>query len=210
MGSGTFETERDGLKAIERKAPKFNRELVEHGVKSIIEGIGDNVDRPDLKETPERCGRMFEDILGGYDIDPMQYLKLFPCESNDMVIERNIPFYSYCAHHIQPFFGKLTIAYIPDGKVLGLSKLVRIARVFAKRLQIQENLTAQIAQFLETNVPNQGVAVSIRASHMCMHIRGVRSPGSEAVTTHLSGLFKEDAKAREEFLMQLSDKEGYL
>jgi len=189
---------------------KFNKALVEEGVRTLIQGLGEDITREDLRETPKRCSRMFEDILGGLDIDPKQYIKLFPCKSNDMVIMRNVPFYSYCAHHLQPFLGKLTIAYIPNGKVLGLSKLIRIARVFAKRLQIQENLTAEIAEFIEKNVPNQGVAVSIRASHFCMHIRGVRSPGSEAVVTHLSGLFKEDAKAREEFLMQLSDKEGYI
>lgn len=189
---------------------KYDYEKVKKATEMFIEGIGDTTDRTDTKETPERCARMWGDILGGQDIDPKKYVKLFPCNSNDIVIMRNVPIFSYCAHHIQPFFGKITIAYIPRGKVLGISKLVRIARVYAKRLQLQENLTAQIAEFLEKNVPNEGVAVSIKASHMCCWIRGIRSPGSELVTTHLSGLFKDDEKARNEFLQQLSDKGGYM
>lgn len=188
----------------------YDYEKAKQATQMLIEAIGDTTDRPDTKDTPDRCARMYKDILAGLDEDPKKFLKLFPCDADDMVIMRNVPIYSYCAHHMQPFFGKITIAYIPNGQVLGLSKLIRIARVFAKRLQLQENLTKQITDFIEQNIPNKGVAVSIRAHHMCVEIRGARSPGAETVTTRLTGLFKTEVMAREEFLRNCSDKEGYV
>jgi GTP cyclohydrolase I len=188
---------------------KYDEEKVEKAITLLVEGIGDTLSREDTMDTPKRCVKMFKEILAGYDVDPKKYIKTFPTKSTSAVILRNVPIYSYCAHHLQPFYGKITIGYIPDGRVLGLSKLVRIARVFAKRLQLQENLTQQIAECIEKNVPNKGVAVSIKAQHMCMAIRGIRSPGSETVTTHLTGRFKDDDNQRREFIMSLSDKEGY-
>lgn len=182
------------------KIAKYDYDKVKQSVRLFLEGIGDDPDRDGLKETPDRVARMYKDILSGYDIDVKQYLKLFDYDSKDMVIVKDIPFYSYCEHHLQLFVGNLSMAYIPDGKVIGLSKLVRIARVFAKRPQIQERLTKQIHDAIALNVPNKGVAVSITAEHFCMSIRGTRVPGSKTTTNKLSGLFFEDEKTRSEFL----------
>jgi len=182
------------------KKGKFNYEKVKKATKMLLEGIGDDPNREGLIETPDRVARMYQEILNGYDIDYKKHAKLFSTKSNDMVIVKDIPFYSYCEHHLQLFVGKLSIAYIPDGKVIGLSKLVRIARTFAKRPQIQERLTEQIHNAVDDCIPNQGIAVSIEAEHFCMSIRGVRTPGTKTKTTKLSGLLKEDVKARTEFI----------
>lgn len=180
----------------------FNKNMVEDGVKLIIEGVGDDPDRDGLKGTPERVARMYEQILNGYDEekDIEKNIKLFQEKADDMVIVKNVPFYSFCEHHMMLFVGKLTVAYIPKGEyILGLSKLVRIARTYAKQLQVQERLTRQIADAVEKYVPNQGVAVRIEAEHYCMAIRGVRTPGTTTTTTRVTGLFKKDEKARLEF-----------
>ena len=182
---------------------KFNKKKVEDGVKLIIEGIGDNPNRDGLIETPNRVARMYQHILNGYDEinEVKKHVKLFDDKSKDMVIITNVSFYSFCEHHIIPFVGKLHIAYIPKGeKIIGISKLVRIARIYAKTLQVQERLTRQIADAISKHVPNDGVAVRIEAEHFCMSIRGVRTPGAKTVTTKLTGLFKEDIKARNEFI----------
>lgn len=183
---------------------KFDFHLVASGVKRIIAGIGDDCNREGVKETPNRVASMYQEILNGYDeiIDIEKYVKLFPEPHSGMVVVNKIPFYSFCEHHMLPFFGNLSIGYIPkdDGGVLGLSKLVRIARLFAKRLQVQEKLTSEIAGAINTHVPNKGVAVRLEAEHMCMSIRGVRTPGAKTVTTKLIGLFDEDDKTRNEFL----------
>jgi GTP cyclohydrolase I len=182
---------------------KFDEKKVQDGIRLLIEGIGDDPKRDGLLETPKRVAKMYSEILNGYDeIDKIsKHVKLFDDVSEDMVTITNVPFYSFCEHHIIPFVGKLHIAYIPNGtQILGISKLVRIARVFAKRLQVQERLTREIANEINRVVPNQGVAVRIEAEHMCMSIRGVRTPGAKTITTKLTGLFKEDAKARNEFL----------
>jgi len=184
-------------------------EKIKKSVSDLLEGVGHPSDDMNIFETPDRVAKMFGQILNGYYEDPCDHLKLFPSNETEPVIVRNIPFYSYCAHHLQPFFGKMTIGYIPRGKVLGLSKLVRIGRVFAKRLQLQEQLTGQIAKFIANNVDCDGVAVSIKAQHMCMVIRGVRSYGAETVTSKLIGDFKEDLNLRREFFANVSDKEGY-
>ena len=182
---------------------KYNFDKVKQATRLLLEGIGDDPDREGLKETPDRVARMYQEILNGYDLDYKNHVKLFTCDSNDMVVVKDIPFYSYCEHHLQLFVGKLSIAYLPKGKVIGLSKLVRIARTFAKRPQIQERLTQQIHEAVQDSIPNEGVAVSIEAEHFCMSIRGVRTPGAKTKTTRLSGLFKEDSKARGEFLEAL-------
>lgn len=182
---------------------KFDKEKIEHGVRLILRGIGDNPERDGLIGTPARISRLYKDILNGYDEeeDIHEHTKLFKERSDDMVLVTGVPFYSFCEHHILPFVGKLHIAYIPCGsRILGLSKLVRIARIYAKRLQVQERLTRQIADAIEKLVPNKGVAVRIEAEHMCMSIRGVRTPGAKTITTRLTGLFKKDAKARAEFI----------
>lgn len=183
--------------------PKLNKELIEHGVKCILEGIGDNMARDGLIDTPKRVAKMYEDILNGYDEgeDINELARIFEERTDDMVTVTNVPFYSFCEHHLLPFIGKLHIAYLPSGdRILGISKLVRIARIYAKRPQVQERLTREIADALESLVPNKGVAVRIEAEHMCMSIRGVRTPGAKTITTRLTGLFKEDEKARFEFI----------
>ena len=182
---------------------------IKKAIKDLLDGVGHPSDDINILETPERVAKMFGEILDGYYIEPKKYLKVFPHEGKEMVIVRNVPFYSYCAHHLQPFFGKMTIAYIPDGEVLGLSKLVRISRVYAKRLQLQERLTQEIAEFIYENVRCVGVAVNIKAQHMCMVIRGVRSYGAETVTSKLLGDFVDNADLRKEFFANVSDKEGY-
>jgi len=179
---------------------KYDREKVEQATKLLLEGIGEDVNREGVRETPKRVALMYEEILNGYDIDYKKYVKLFNVDSDDMVIIKDIPFYSFCEHHLVLFVGTLAIAYIPKGKVIGLSKLVRIARVFAKRPQIQERLTKQIHDAIDECVPNRGVAVSIKAEHFCMSIRGTRTPGTSTTTNKLSGLFFDDVKARTEFL----------
>lgn len=186
-----------------------NYDTIKRGVSLLLEGIGHSKDDPNVLETPDRVARMFGDILNGYSIDPKRHLKAFPTNNNDIVVVRNVPIYSYCSHHMQPFFGKITVAYKPDGEVLGLSKLVRIARDHAKKLQLQENLTAEIAEFIYTHVKCTGVAVNIKAQHMCTVIRGIRSYGAEAVTTKLLGEFTTDKELQAEFFRNLSDKEGY-
>lgn len=182
---------------------KFNSKKIEDGVKQIIEGIGDDVNRDGVKETPKRVAKMYKSILNGYDelSEVIEHVKLFDDKSRDMVLVTGVPFYSFCEHHMIPFVGKLHIAYIPKGnKILGISKLVRIARIFAKKLQVQERLTKEISDAISKYVPNDGVAVRIEAEHMCMSIRGVRTPGAKTVTTNLTGLFKKDAMSRSEFI----------
>jgi len=182
---------------------KFSGEKVERAIRLLIEGIGDDPNRNGVKDTPFRVKKMYEDILNGYDEENeiKSVVKVFNEKVEDMVLVKDIPFYSFCEHHILPFVGKLHISYIPSGdRILGISKLVRIARIYAKRLQVQERLGRQIADAIEKLVPNQGVAVRIEAEHMCMSIRGVRTPGAKTITTRLTGLFKDDIKARTEFV----------
>lgn len=188
---------------------KYDYDKVKRGVALILEGIGHPADDPNIKETPDRVAKMYKQILSGYDEDPKKHLKMFPSPNGSAVTLRNVPIYSYCSHHMQPFFGKMTISYIPDGEALGISKLIRIARVYAKRLQLQEALTYDIAKFIMENVKCKGVAISIKAQHMCTIIRGVRSYGAEAITTKFLGEYETNQDLKKQFLMSLSDKVGY-
>lgn len=187
---------------------KYDHEGVQRAIHQLINAIGDDPQRPGVRETPKRVADMYEQILNGYDEEKEieTLVKLFdePVGAKGMVIVKDVAFYSFCEHHIIPFVGKISIAYIPDGnKVLGLSKLVRIARIYAKRLQVQERLTEEIANAIGERVPNRGVAVRIEAEHMCMSIRGVRTPGAKTVTTKLTGMFYDDSRTRNEFLEAL-------
>ena len=161
-----------------------------------------------LLETPRRVADMYEEIFAGLEENPGRHLKLFDEDKNDeMVTVRDIPLYSVCEHHLVPFFGVAHIAYIPrDGKVIGLSKLARIVNCFARRPQLQERLTAQIADFLEENINPQGVAVIIEAEHLCMTMRGARAAGCRTQTSALRGRMKSDARARSEALALLASK----
>ncbi len=181
----------------------FDFEKVKKSCELFLEGIGEDLTRDGLIETPDRVAKYWSEVVNGYDLDPKKYLKVFESDASDMVVVE-APIYSFCEHHIALFHGKAAIAYIPNGRVIGISKLVRIARVYAKRLQIQERLVKQITDFLEQNLSPLGVAVHIKAEHTCMSIRGVRTPGSKTTTTRLTGLFKTDSATRQEFMTYIS------
>ncbi|MDO4615936.1 MAG: GTP cyclohydrolase I FolE [Lachnospiraceae bacterium] len=171
----------------------IDEKKVEEAVRLFLEGIGEDPQREGLLETPNRVARMCNQIFGGLEQSPETHLaKQFDCLDNNMVVEKDITFYSACEHHLLPFYGKAHIAYIPDGKVAGLSKLARTVEVYARRPQIQENLSAQVADALEKYLKPKGVMVMIEAEHMCMTMRGVQKPGSKTVTTVTRGVFTED------------------
>ena len=164
---------------------------VEAAVRMILEAIGEDVHREGLEDTPKRIANMYKEIYGGMDEDVSVYLnRTFSTTGSEMVLEKNITFYSMCEHHLMPFYGKAHIAYIPDGKVVGLSKLARTVEAFAKRAQIQERLTAQIADSLMEYLAPKGAMVVIEAEHMCMTMRGVKKPGSKTMTYALRGEFE--------------------
>jgi GTP cyclohydrolase I len=173
---------------------------IETAAKMILEAIGEDVNREGLIKTPKRVAKAFEEICSGYFKDPKEVLNdaLFESTNNEMVVVRNIEFYSMCEHHMLPFFGRVHVAYIPDKKVVGLSKIPRMVEVFARRLQIQEQLTEQIADAIMEVVKPKGVGVVIHARHMCMEMRGVKSKYSYTSSSALRGIFLEE-KTREEF-----------
>lgn len=174
---------------------------IEEGVKLILKGIGEDLNREGLKETPERYARMCEQIYGGLTQDAGEHLKKqFTVNNDNMVIEKDITFYSTCEHHLMPFYGKVHVAYIPNGKVAGLSKLARTVEVYARRPQIQEQMTAQIADAMMEHLNAKGVMVMIEAEHMCMTMRGVQKPGTKTVTTMARGAFEKDPSLQQTFL----------
>ena len=180
----------------------MDKERIQNAVREILIAVGEDPDREGLLETPKRVANMYEEIFAGLTEDPKQHIKLFNEQSNDeMVIVKDIPFYSMCEHHLLPFFGKAHIGYIPsDNKIIGLSKLARIVDNFAKKPQVQERLTSDIADFLNDNLQPKGVAVIMEAEHMCMTMRGARAAGSKTQTSALRGIMRTDAKTRAEVL----------
>lgn len=183
----------------------MDKERIQNAVREILIAVGENPDREGLLETPKRVANMYEEIFAGLTEDPKQHIKLFNEQSNDeMVIVKDIPFYSMCEHHLLPFFGKAHIGYIPsDNKIIGLSKLARIVDNFAKKPQVQERLTSDIADFLNDNLQPKGVAVIMEAEHMCMTMRGARAAGTKTQTSALRGIMRTDAKTRAEVLSLL-------
>ena len=183
----------------------MDKERIQNAVREILIAVGEDPDREGLVETPKRVANMYEEIFAGLTEDPKQHIKLFNEQSNDeMVIVKDIPFYSMCEHHLLPFFGKAHIGYIPsDNKIIGLSKLARIDDNFAKKPQVQERLTSDIADFLNDNLQPKGVAVIMEAEHMCMTMRGARAAGSKTQTSALRGIMRTDAKTRAEVLSLL-------
>ena len=183
----------------------MDKERIQNAVREILIAVGEDPDREGLLETPKRVANMYEEIFAGLTEDPKQHIKLFNEQSNDeMVIVKDIPFYSMCEHHLLPFFGKAHIGYIPsDNKIIGLSKLARIVDNFAKKPQVQERLTSDIADFLNDNLQPKGVAVIMEAEHMCMTMRGARATGSKTQTSALRGIMRTDAKTRAEVLSLL-------
>jgi len=181
-----------------------NREQIEHHVKEILRLIGEDVDREGLLETPARVTRMYEEIFGGYEIDPREVLGVtFDEQHEELVIVRDIVYYSQCEHHMAPFFGKAHIGYIPSGKIAGLSKLARLVEAVSRRLQVQERITSQIADTLEEVLKPHGVMVVVEGEHLCMCARGVKKPGSKTVTSAVRGEFRNNAALRSEFLSLL-------
>ena len=179
----------------------MDQEKIKEGVRLMLEGIGEDITREGLLETPDRIARMCEQLYGGLYEDPGVHLsKQFNVTNNNMVLEKDITFYSVCEHHLLPFYGKAHVAYIPNGTVAGLSKLARTVEVFARRPQIQEVMTAQIADAMEKYLHPKGVMVMVEAEHLCMTMRGVQKPGSTTVTTVVRGVFAEDAFLQQTFL----------
>lgn len=183
----------------------MDREKIERAVRDILEAIGEDPDREGLIETPKRVAAMYEEIFSGITDDPKRHIKVFSEKDNDeIVVVRDIPLYSMCEHHLLPFVGKAHIAYIPsDGKVIGLSKLARIVDLFAKRPQLQERLTSQIADFLDEELNPIGIAVIVEAQHLCMTMRGAKAAGSMTQTSALRGVAKKDARTRAEIMSLL-------
>ena len=178
--------------------------LTEH-VEALIRGLGEDVGREGLLKTPERVERSLRFLTSGYraDVDAVINGALFEAESSEMVILKEIEFYSMCEHHMLPFFGTVAIGYIPGEKILGLSKFARVIDVFARRMQVQERMTSQIADALQEVLEPHGLAVVTEASHLCMMMRGVEKQGSTTVTSAMRGVFKEDARTRQEFMQAI-------
>ena len=179
---------------------------IQAAVKSLLEAFGEDVNREGLERTPERVARMYDELLAGYRVDPFKLINeaVFSVEYDDMVIVRDIEFYSMCEHHMLPFLGKAHVAYLPQGQVIGLSKIPRVVDLFARRLQVQERMTRQIADFLEAAIHPQGVAVVIEGLHLCSKIRGVKKAESRMVTSAMKGCFRENEITRHEFLEHIS------
>jgi len=182
----------------------------ENAVKSMMLHVGEDPNREGLLETPKRVRKAFEFIYGGYKEDPTEILKkaLFTSSNDEMVLIKDIEFYSTCEHHLLPIIGRVHVAYIPNGKVVGLSKIPRVVNVFARRMQIQEQLTEQIADAIMDTIAPKGVAVVVQARHMCMEMRGVEKINSTTTSSALRGLFKKDEKTRAEFFSLINSPNG--
>ena len=182
----------------------MDQEKIREGVKLILEGIGEDTEREGLLETPDRIARMYEEIAGGmYEDAGVHLSKRFHVDNNEMVVEKDITFYSLCEHHMLPFYGKVHVAYVPDGTVVGLSKIARTVEVFARRLQLQEQLTGQIADALMEHMQAKGAIEMLEAEHMCMTMRGIKQPGSQTVTLARRGVFETDPALEERFFRML-------
>lgn len=177
---------------------------IQQAVKLLLEGIGEDVNREGLVDTPDRIARMYTEIFSGKEESAEEILsKRFQVDNSECVLEKDIVFYSMCEHHLMPFYGKAHIAYIPNGEVVGLSKLARTVECYARRLQLQEQLSAQVADAIMEHLNPKGVMVVMEAEHMCMTMRGVKKPGSKTVTVATRGVFESDPAARDMFFRML-------
>lgn len=203
--NSTRQTERD---VVARSS--IDHEAIRRAVRTILEAIGEDPDREGLVDTPARVARMYEEIFAGMNDDGARHLEVhFEADHDEMVLVRDIAFYSLCEHHMVPFYGKAHVAYIPkDGRVTGLSKLARVVQAFARRLQMQERMTSQIADTLMKHLKPRGVAVVVEAEHMCMSMRGVRQPGSQTVTSAVRGVFRTDERTRAEAFALIRERRG--
>lgn len=204
---------KDGLASMETSSADFNlldTDVIEResstGLESLISGVltslGEDPDRDGLLQTPSRVAKSLRFLTSGYWESPREVVNgaIFENDSDEMVLVRGIEFYSLCEHHLLPFFGKCHIAYLPAGKVIGLSKLARLVEVFCRRLQVQERMTLEIAKALSELIPNHGVGVIVEAEHLCMKMRGIQKQGGDTVTSALLGRFRDDPRTRQEFL----------
>ncbi len=182
----------------------MDSDKIRDGVRLILDGIGEDPDRPGLQETPDRVARLCAEIFGGIGADPAALIKEIPEETHDeIVLVRDIPFYSVCEHHLLPFLGRAHVAYLPQRSIMGLSKIARVVEVHARRLQLQERLTTDVADTIMRSLEPLGVMVVVEAEHLCMTMRGIKSPGSQTVTSAVRGVFRERPATRAEALSLL-------
>ena len=176
----------------------MDKDKIEQGIKLILEGIEEDIEREGLRETPNRIARMYEELLAGMKMNPVDVMKkTFKTSYTDIIIEKDISFYSMCEHHMLPFFGNVYIAYVPKERVLGLSKLARVVEIYARRLQLQERMTEEIADAIYNNISAEGVLVLIEAEHLCMSMRGIKKKGSKTITISSKGMFTVDDKMKQ-------------
>ena len=196
----------DNLTEQDLEQNGIENELLEDAILQLLKGVGENPEREGLKYTPKRVARMYSELLSGYHVDPVAMINgaLFNITYDEMVLVRDIEVYSLCEHHILTFMGRVHVAYIPDGKVIGLSKIPRIVDMYARRLQVQERMTRQIADFLRDLLRPQGVAVVVEAVHLCSMMRGVRKHDARMTTSAMHGAFRANLATRQEFLDNIS------
>jgi len=188
-----------GILPVEKSAEKL---AIESAVRTILDNIGEDSERNGLAGTPDRIARMYDEVLGGYKVDPVKLVNgaLFDVDYSEMVLVRDIEYFSMCEHHMLPFYGRAHVAYLPTDKVIGLSKIPRLVEMFARRLQVQERMTHQIAEMLDEILIPRGVAVAVEGQHMCSMMRGVKKEHPVMFTSSFLGEFKEDKELRREFL----------
>jgi GTP cyclohydrolase I len=197
----------DFVEKTELPEPVPYNDQVANLTRNLLVSLGEDPSREGLQQTPARVARMYEELLAGYQMDPVALINgaIFEADYDDIVVVRDIDFFSLCEHHLLPFYGRAHVAYIPDEKVVGLSKVPRTVEMFARRLQVQERMTEQIAEFLETTLQPKGVAVVVEAAHMCARMRGIKKNGTYMVTRAMRGIFKTDRQARNELMVVLKN-----
>src|SRR5690606_37075016 len=195
-----------GNKDYKNRLVEENRALIEGHIREILRLIGEDPDREGLAETPARVARMYEELFRGYGVDPREVLGVtFDEQHEELVIVKDIVYYSLCEHHMAPFFGKVHIGYVPSGKIAGLSKFGRLVEAVTRRLQVQERITSEIADILDEVLNPHGVMVVVTGEHLCMSARGVHKPGSTTVTSAVRGIFRRNAALRAEFLSLIKE-----
>ena len=201
-----FESEFDDAIAYPAWEAPLDRDAIVRAVSEMLKAFGEDPERQGLRRTPERVARMYGELLSGYGADPEKIINdaVFDVSYDEMVLVRDIEFYSLCEHHMLPFFGRAHVAYLPNGKVIGLSKIPRLVEMFARRLQVQERMTRQIADLLQELVHPQGVAVVLEAQHMCSMMRGVKKHAARMTTSAMHGAFRANLATRQEFLEHLA------
>ncbi len=196
----------DDLSDRDLESDAINKGLVEQSIRQLLKAVGEDPDREGLKYTPKRVARMYNELLAGYQVDPRKMINgaLFNITYDEMVLVRDIEFYSLCEHHILPIIGRVHVAYIPNGKVIGLSKIPRIVDMYARRLQVQERMTRQIADYIRDLLKPQGVAVVVEGLHLCSMMRGVKKHDARMTTSAMHGAFRANLATRQEFLDNIS------